>query len=913
MSLGANSLLGPYEILTPLGAGGMGEVYRARDPRLGREVAVKVLREDLSSQADGRTRFAIEAKAIAALNHPNIVSIFDFGEANGVDYMVSELIDGESLRSLVKRGPVPIRKLLDMAVQIADGLAAAHALGIAHRDLKPENIMLTAEGRVKILDFGIARWIDPPRGPLGADDSTLAVHHTAPGTILGTASYMSPEQARGEIVDYRSDQFSFGLIIYELASGKPPFERASTVETLASIVRDEPPPIDAKLPAPLLWIIERCLAKDPPQRYESTRDLCSQLQAVRDHLSDAYVSAALPVPTIAAVKRPRVLTVAAVLPWALFAAAIAMVIVILLGRDAGQNLTTDTYTPFAMRPEGQYGPVWSPDGKAVAYTGIVRGIPRILVRYLNSPLATTLDAGLGWARPVRWSKDSNRIYFVGPANDSSKGNGAAALYSVAIVGGDPERISEVPGYPNASLDVSPNNQAMAVSVFGRFNGAKATILISSPLGSPLRQYEPDPFEENHFYRHPRLKFSPDSEHLLLIRSPDGREEEAWLLPFPPNQQMPRRTLEALPDRRFTRDFSWMPDSRHIAVSMDFGGGRREGHLWIADTASKHAYQITGGISSENDVAVSPDGKSIVYSSVSNDLNIISVSLNDARPNRLIETDRNESMPSWAAKSGELAYVTDRNGPPEIWMKARDGSEKPLVTQKDFGPSPTLLLANPSLSPNGQKIIFTRQSGDGRIRNWIMSLSGGAPQPLGDSRNDAEYSGSWSPNGDRFAFLAVKGSATSLAIAKIGSTEKPVAIRKGVSAKLPDWSPAGNGIAFEDERGEWDVITPEGKDVRHLGRIPAEYLVFARNGKMLFGVRPEGDKSVLFSIDLTTLRIKTIGGLDKKMEPRSHFNPGIRFSLAPDGNSIAYTMEQDTSNLWMLRGFRQPRLLARLGF
>ena len=168
---------------------------------------------------------------------------------------------------------------------------------------------------------------------------------------------MSPEQARGEIVDYRSDQFSFGLIIYELASGKPPFERASTVETLASIVRDEPPPIDAKLPAPLLWIIERCLAKDPPQRYESTRDLCSQLQAVRDHLSDAYVSAALPVPTIAAVKRPRVLTVAAVLPWALFAAAIAMVIVILLGRDAGQNLTTDTYTPFAMRPEGQYGPV----------------------------------------------------------------------------------------------------------------------------------------------------------------------------------------------------------------------------------------------------------------------------------------------------------------------------------------------------------------------------------------------------------------------------------------------------------------------------------------------------------------------------------------------------------------------------
>ena len=738
MSLGVNSRLGPYEILTPLGAGGIGEVYRARDPRLGRQVAVKVLREDLSSQADGRARFAVEAKAIAALNHPNIVSIFDFGAAEGVDYMVSELIDGESLRSLVKRGPVPVRKLLDIAVQIADGLAAAHALGIAHRDLKPENIMLTADGRVKILDFGIARWIDPPRGPVGAEDSTLAVHHTAPGTILGTASYMSPEQARAEAVDYRSDQFSFGLIVYELASGKPPFERASTIETLAAIVRDEPPPIDAKLPAPLLWIVERCLAKDPPQRYDSTRDLCSELRAVRDHLSDAYVSAALPAPPIAASKRSGILAVAAILPWILFAAAIAIVIAILLGRDAGQNLTSDSYTPFAMRPQGQYSPVWSPDGKAVAYTGIVDGKSRILVRYLNSPLATTLDVGLDWARPVRWSRDNNRIFFLGSANDSSNGGGAA-LYSVAIVGGEPERIVGIPGYPNASLDISPDNRALAVSVFGRLNGAKATVLISSPLGSPLKQYEPDPFASNHFYSHPRLEFSPDGKHLLLILSPDGRKEEAWLLPYPPSQRTPRRTLEGLPDQRFTRDFSWMPDSRHIALSMDFRGGRHEGHLWIADTASKHAYQITGGISSENDVAVSPDGRSIIYSAVSNDLNIASVSLTDAKPSKLIATDRNESMPSWSAKSGELAYVTDRNGPPEIWIKARDGTERPLITQKDFGASPTLLLADPSLSPDGLRIVFTRQSGEGRIRNWIMSLSGGAPQPLDDSGNDAEYS------------------------------------------------------------------------------------------------------------------------------------------------------------------------------
>ena len=159
---------------------------------------------------------------------------------------------------------------------------------------------------------------------------------------------------------------------------------------------------------------------------------------------------------------------------------------------------------------------------------------------------------------------------------------------------------------------------------------------------------------------------------------------------------------------------------------------------------------------------------------------------------------------------------------------------------------------------------------------------------------------------------MNGSSTSLVIAKIGSTEKPVTIRRGIAAKLPDWSPAGNGIAFEDDRDGWDVITPDGKHVRHLGKIPTEYLVFAKNGKTLFGLRPERDKLLLFSIDLATLRMKTLGELDKEMEPRSVFSPGIRFSLAPDGNSIAYTAEQDKSNLWMLQGFRQPGLLSRLG-
>jgi len=247
--------LGPYEILAPLGAGGMGEVYRARDTRLNREVAVKILLEEVADDPDRRARFEREARTVAALNHPNIVALFEVGNVNGVAYTVSELVDGEPLRALIARGPVPARRVVDLATQIADGMAAAHAVGIVHRDLKPENVMVTRDGRVKILDFGLARQSNPAstKSDTGSGESATQ-YITSPGVVLGTAAYMSPEQARGREADYRSDQFSFGLVVYEMLSGRQPFVRDSAVETMAAIVRDEPEPLEGRIPAPLRWI-----------------------------------------------------------------------------------------------------------------------------------------------------------------------------------------------------------------------------------------------------------------------------------------------------------------------------------------------------------------------------------------------------------------------------------------------------------------------------------------------------------------------------------------------------------------------------------------------------------------------------------------------------------------------------------
>jgi hypothetical protein len=295
MTLQAGTRLGPYEILSPLGAGGMGEVYRARDSRLGREVAIKVLPAGLSSDPERLKRFEREARSASSLSHPNIVSIFDIGSERGVSYIAMELVKGEPLRAELTEGALPVRRLLQIGAQIAEGLGKAHAAGIVHRDLKPENVMVTEDDHVKILDFGLAKLSAPSSG--SDQDSRLpTATGTSPGVVLGTVSYMSPEQASGQNVDFHSDQFSLGSILYEMATGRKAFQKKTPVDTLAAILNEEPEPVGAinpQVPVPLRWIVERCMAKVPEERYVATRDLARELATIQTHLSDT-LSGAVP-------------------------------------------------------------------------------------------------------------------------------------------------------------------------------------------------------------------------------------------------------------------------------------------------------------------------------------------------------------------------------------------------------------------------------------------------------------------------------------------------------------------------------------------------------------------------------------------------------------------------------------------
>src|SRR5688572_26325133 len=283
MPLATGTRLGPHEILAPLGAGGMGEVYRARDTRLDRDVAIKVLPERLANDAHALARFEREAKAVAALSHPNILSIHDFETHQGIRYAVTELLDGATLREHLEGGAVTPRKAVEFALQIAHGLAAAHEKGIVHRDLKPENVFVTRDGHVKILDFGLAKGMEP--AALAAEtEAPTASGGTEPGTVLGTVGYMSPEQVRGRSVDPRSDIFSFGVLLYEMLAGRRAFRGDSAVETMNAILTGEPPELTgaegAGAPAGLARIVRRCLEKDPAHRFQNARDLGFAIEAV---------------------------------------------------------------------------------------------------------------------------------------------------------------------------------------------------------------------------------------------------------------------------------------------------------------------------------------------------------------------------------------------------------------------------------------------------------------------------------------------------------------------------------------------------------------------------------------------------------------------------------------------------------
>lgn len=897
MSLAVSARLGPYEIAGPLGAGAMGEVYRARDTRLGRDVALKVIAEEVARDASRLQRFEREARAVAALNHPNIVSLFDVGSADGTEYMVTELVDGESLRALLDRGRLPLRKVLDLAVQIAEGLAAAHAAGITHRDLKPANVMVTREGRVKILDFGLARQSTKRAEP--AADVTITTHETEPGMIVGTVGYMSPEQIHGSELDHRSDQFSFGLLLYEMLTGERAFERPDRIQTMNAILTEDAPAITQPIPAPLQWTLDRCLQKDVHRRYAATLDLAHDLADLRDHLSQSQTASAI-TPALPAALAPQArfwkraaLAAAGVLLLAVATAAILLV------RADRPTLGNYRYTPFAIESAGQCCASWSPDGKAVAYIGSPDHHARLYLRYLGSP-APILLPEVPNLRPeslVGWSSDSRKILTV----DYDK----HCVWSVPAVGGEPEQV-ELPDTEGAIAAAALAPDGRTLAFFMKKPGATEgfTIWSTSLGGRELHRYSPDPFAVPGFLNGCALAFSPDGRKLLLMLTGLDAKNRNWLLPWPhgtPKQILPQLSVVSLSSVHV----AWMPDSRNLMLAL--AAGYSAHHLFAADTESGRMNQITTGNVSQIKPALSPDGQKVMYEERTADYDIISVALADGKVSRLVATAAPERMAAWSRGTNRLAYVTDRNGTPEIWVREGDGTNRPVITARELPAGEIGVLMNPAISPDGQRIIYAYLVLGRPLVLWVASLQGGAAVRLTNTSASNEFGGAWSPDGKWFAYGGESGGKGSLMKVKTTGESTPILLHD-VKYCLPDWSPANDWISYYDDG--WLLTTPDGKTTRKLGDLQTQYVAFSADGKQLWFVRTASDKVQLVTLDLATNKERVVADLDEAYSPASDSGPGIRFTLAPDGKSLAYSFRKESRTLWMLEGFlqRPPRFV-----
>ncbi len=368
MQLTTGTRLGPYEIVAPLGAGGMGEVYRAHDSRLGREVAVKVLPASFAADAERLRRFEQEARATGALNHPNILAVFDIGSHEGTPYVVSELLDGDTLRIRIGDSPLPHRKVIDYATQIAKGLAAAHDKGIVHRDLKPDNVFVTRDGRVKILDFGLAKLTQAGAAVEVETALAQAGPQTSAGTVLGTVGYMSPEQVRGQTVDHRSDIFSFGVVLYEMLTGRRAFRGDSAVETMNAILKEDPAPAGDQgqpLPPALDRIVLHCLEKNPEERFQSARDIAFDIEALSGLSSQGVAEAETLSPRRRGWLRPvAVAALAAAGGAALF----------LAGQSTASS-TAPTFEPLTFRRGNVSFARFAPDGRTIVYAANWEGGP----------------------------------------------------------------------------------------------------------------------------------------------------------------------------------------------------------------------------------------------------------------------------------------------------------------------------------------------------------------------------------------------------------------------------------------------------------------------------------------------------------------------------------------------------------
>ncbi len=702
VTLTSGTKLGDYEVKSLLGSGGMGEVYRARDARLGRDVAIKVL-PLLSADSDRLRRFEQEARAAAALNHPNILAVFQMGTYEGAPYLVSELLEGETLREQIKSSRLSVRRAIDYGVQIARGLAAAHEKGIVHRDLKPENLFVTRDGRVKILDFGLAKLTRPRT----SSDHTEG---TEPGVMMGTVGYMSPEQVRGQAADHRADIFALGAILYEMLAGKRAFQKPTSADTLSAILNEDPAGISqvtTNIPPALQRVVHRCLEKSPEQRFQSASDLAFALDALSDTSGnaakfpreDAGGSALL-----IFVKGHKLVLAAGLVLFALLIGALLYSTHSL--RPSNLSHAQMTHKQFTFSGDA-YDPAISPDGLFVSYVSKKPGEKQKLMVQASNGAELELAQGTGISRP-RWSPDGSEVLFERhEADPTAKSFGIFVVSrlggTVRSIGGggygcwlSPDGFQIVTAYGGGYAGFRLVNKRSAEAKDVRLSdyvwledidcSARAALILAVTQTSnnfQIRTFRPDGSEERKLLEESdriySARWSPAADSVYYLHG-KGSTKTLSKVSTSPGDAQPEVLADGLQTGEF---FTLSNDGSRLAYT------RQDDHanLWrvqlpaAGKSAKPEISRLTSGTSFYGAPGFSPDGRWIAFAlgPSADETNIFKMPVTGGEPVQLTFFERAATAsPAWSPDGQRIAFISDQKGTPKVWLiDANGGAAQPL--------------------------------------------------------------------------------------------------------------------------------------------------------------------------------------------------------------------------------------------
>jgi eukaryotic-like serine/threonine-protein kinase len=686
----SGDVIGHYRILGSLGKGGMGEVFLAEDTRLQRRVALKVLPPIFASDPAYRQRFEREAQAIAALNHPNIVTIHSVEEDGGRLFITMEYVDGKPLSDLIPRGGLPLDRILRIGIEVADAMAAAQQRGITHRDLKPANIVIATDGRAKVLDFGLAKIREAELAAAGDQMTRMTQELTGEGKIIGTVAYMSPEQAEGKPVDPRSDIFSLGVILHEMATGERPFKGDTSVSVISSILKDTPAPItDANpvLPADLARIVRRCLAKDPSRRYQTAADLRNELEDLKQDATSSGISGVRP----AQMKRGgipwRAIAAAAVLLVA--AAAIFLVVKTRTSPEAPHAFSIDHLTRLT-NTGNAYMAALSRDGRYVVHVKNEEGKPSLWVRQT----ATTSDVRIVPPADVSYdgvafTPDGNYIYY--NTYQGFARAGTATLYRIPVLGGSPVALVDD---VDSGVAFSPDGKRMAF-VRGVQSKGTSVLLTANVDGTSVQelgQLKPPAKLQNE-----DPSWSPDGTTIAATGTLGTTTVAVFAFDVASGNATQIGSAWA-----FVRKAEWMPDGRSLLIdAVDLTVAGPTPQLWTLSYPSGAATHVTNDLNVYTGVSLSADGRVLatVQAEQSAGLEIAAVDAN-AWTSVTPVTSRSDGVRGLALMpDGRIVYVSHATAGPQLWIVDRDGSNARQLTNGDF------FVGRPAVSPDGHWIYF----------------------------------------------------------------------------------------------------------------------------------------------------------------------------------------------------------------